>query len=104
MIEGFLNQEITITPKNSSGKFDGFGAPVAGTPFTTSARVQEVQNRIEKTPDTYIDIRLEIWLKPDVVIENDDMVAWDGEIYYAERIDPKRDMCGVLDHIKVLCR
>ncbi|MFA5092031.1 MAG: hypothetical protein WC483_05705 [Candidatus Paceibacterota bacterium] len=104
MIENFLFQEVAITNKGAT-PYDKFGQPTsAATSTTVKARVEHVQKRIQTGPDTYVDVRLDVWVGPDTTIGNDDTVTYDGSDYIVANVDKQHDMFGNLNHIKVSCR
>lgn len=100
MISRFLKQTVTITPKAS---FDKWGNPVAGTGASASARVQDVEERIQTAPDTFVEVSLAVWLEGTTSISNDDTVTFGGSAHRVVKVKKQYDIKGVIDHIKVYC-
>lgn len=103
MINGFLNQTVTIKPK-AAVAYDKWGKPVPGAPTSAAARVQEVEKRIQTSPDTFVDIKLQLWLAPSQTIESEDLVTWNSTDYRVVQVEKKFDLFGVANHTKVSCR
>lgn len=103
MIGVFLNQTVTIKPKASTA-YDKWGNPIAGTPASVSARVQEIEKRIQTSPDTYVDIKLQVWLAPSQTLESEDIITWNSTDYRVVQVEKKYDLFGVMNHVKVSCR
>jgi len=103
IIGGFLNQEVTVTPKAATA-YDKWGVPIAGTSVKYDARVQEVHDRVQTSPETYVDISLEVWLPASSVVDNDDTVTWDSEGHSVVKVQKLYYIDGTQIYTKVFCR
>ena len=102
MISSFLYQTVTVTPK-AAKKHDKWGDPSAGAPVTYQARIEQVQKRVQTDPQTFVDVRLQVWLPALAEIENNDKVTSDGADYKVVLVDRQYDIVGNLNHILVSC-
>lgn len=97
MIEEYINQTITITPKNAHNRYGeaAFGTPVASIP----ARVQ-YQQIIEGDSNTNA-IRAYIYCKQDVSCPLESKVTISGTDWFVNAVNKYVDLDGSFEYMRI---
>lgn len=97
-ITPYLNQVITVYADNG---YDLYGQPNPMTSTTHQARFISMSKTIRFNDGQEKKIDGEVWLEPNVVLENDRIIEYKGTQYRVIESSEKVDLRGDVNHVRL---